>query len=149
LVCHLRSCRFFESWLYSFFQLLAYTPLAFQANDVPPTALDFWILYETSAWRLPLNSFSGCGRLRLDEVMYHHSPSNALSTPRRWCCATTQPYYETIVSFPHCSKGTRISTLPDAAYERSARLPHHSFNFFSRSTRSSCSSRAYISAYNR
>jgi hypothetical protein len=21
--------------------------------------------------------------------MYHHSPSNALSTPRRWCCATT------------------------------------------------------------
>jgi hypothetical protein len=65
------------------FQLLAYTPLAFQANDVPPTALDFWILYETSAWRLPLNSFSGCGRLRLDEVMYHHSPSNALSTPRR------------------------------------------------------------------
>lgn len=63
--------------------LLAYTPLAFQANDVPPTALDFWILYEISAWRLPLNSFSGCGRLRLDEVMYHHSPSNALSTPRR------------------------------------------------------------------
>lgn len=44
--------------------LLAYTPPAFPANDAPPTALDFWILYETSAWRLPFDSFSSLFGLR-------------------------------------------------------------------------------------